>query len=441
MRKRARFARLAYVEPFVEGFAEGLTPRSGPVARGYRRPDGRFVPSIAGGSPAAGTIPATEHYRSDVSDPAAGAQAVPFARASYQYREKMRADAFTLTAAQQTPAAIPIIPGGFLRGVWLEVAVSVSGALGTAVLGSPTDFPYSLIASLTLEDVNGQAIVGPISGYEVYLANKYGGYFFAGDPTVNPAFTGTFASPYFILWVPLEVRSDAFGSLANTDARAQYRLTYTIDASSNILSTGTITTPLQFTVTSWVDYWAQVEKESMAGDPQEQTPPYVGSTQFWYRELPVVAAGAQTVKHNRVGNAIRTIIYELRNGVAAGGAQPANQRVTNYTDPVKLRLDNRYLFSESPNLRRRGLMGRQYDLSGPDGDPATIGTPAVGILETGTYVVPFSRGLDYHPSPADEGNWLDTNEAQFLQLEVTYTGTVASQTIVTNDVAPPAPRG
>src|ERR1700693_4396510 len=379
--------------------------------------------------------------------------AIAFVRASYQYREKMRQDAWTLSTSQQVATPLAIIPGGFLRGLWIEVANTAVGALGTAVLGQPSDWPFSLIASLTLEDVNGQAIVGPISGYSLYLLNKYGGYFYDGDPVTEPGFVGTFVNQYFVLWVPCEIRSDGLGPLANTDARAQYRLIYTIDSQTNLTSTGTITTQPQFTVTTWVDYWAQVEPQSQAGDPQEQVPPYLGTTQFAYREVPVVASGAQTIKHNRVGNSIRTIIYTPRAGNAQSASIPANVRAagagsisvgTPMTDPIKLRLDNRYLWSEGANLRRRGIMDRQYLITGADGDPAAIGAPAIGILETGIVVYPFSRDVGYHPGPGDEGNWLDTNEAQFLQLETTFTaGTngIASLEILTNDVAPAAPRG
>jgi hypothetical protein len=370
-------------------------------------------------------------------DDGGGGPGVPFVRASYQYREKIRTDTVVLSTSQQTLQPVPITPGGFLRGIWLELDNTVAGALGTAVLGTPTDFPYSMIASITLEDVNGQSIVGPISGYELYLANKYGGYFPDGDPTVQPGFVGTFVDQYFTLWLPCEIRSDGLGSLANTDARAQYRLVVTIDSQPNITSTGTITTQPTFTVQYWVDYWAQVEKTNMAGEPNEQKPPLLGTTQFWTREVPVVAAAAQTVKHNRVGNAIRNIIYVLRSGAAATGAVMANPRVTNYNDPIKLRLDNRYLLSESPFLRRRGIAARLYDLTGPDGDPATIGTPSDGILETGTLVYPQSGGMDYKPGPGDVGDWLDTNEASFLQFEDTLNATVATLTILTNDVAPP----
>lgn len=368
---------------------------------------------------------------------AKGGGLVPFVRASYQYREKIRTDSFTLSTSQQTAQPVPVTPGGFLRGIWLELDNTVNGALGTAVLGSPTDFPYNMIANIQLEDVNGQTIFGPCSGYELYLANKYGGYFPDGDPTVQPGFVGTFVDQYFCLWIPCEIRSDALGSLSNTDARAQYRLIYTIDASSNILSTGTVTTQPQFTVTTWVDYWAQVERSNMANEPNEQVPPLLGTTQFWSREVPPVVVGAQTVKHNRVGNAIRNVVYILRTGAAATGAQPANPRATNYGDPLKLRLDNRYLLSESPFLRRRAIMSRLYDLSGPDGDPATIGTPTDSILETGTLVYPQSGDLSYKPSAGDIGDWLDTNEASFLQFEDTLVTLAASLTILTNDVAPP----
>jgi hypothetical protein len=368
---------------------------------------------------------------------ASGGGLVPFVRASYQYREKIRTDTFTLSTSQQTAQPVPVTPGGFLRGIWLELDNTVNGALGTAVLGSPTDFPYNMIATIQLEDVNGQTIFGPCSGYELYLANKYGGYFPDGDPTVQPGFVGTFADQYLILWIPCEIRSDALGSLSNTDARAQYRLIYTIDSQPNITSTGTITTQPTFTVTTWVDYWAQVERSNMAGEANEQVPPLLGTTQFWSREVPPLVVGAQTVKHNRVGNAIRNIVYVLRTGAVATGAQPANPRATNFGDPVKLRLDNRYLLSESPFLRRRGIMSRLYDLTGPDGDPATIGTPTDSILETGTLVYPQSGDLSYKPSAGDIGDWLDTNEASFLQFEDTIVTLAASLTILTNDVAPP----
>ena len=148
-----------------------------------------------------------------------------------------------------------------------------------------------------------------------------------------------------------------------------------------------------------------------------------------------MATGAQTVKHNRVGNAIRLWLYELRDGVVASGTQPANRRINGYSDPVKIRLDNRYLLSESPNLRRK-IMAALYQLTGADGDPAVIGVPVNGFRDTGVIVYPQNLGIDYRPGAGDLGDWLETNEASFMQLEVTYTGTVATQTILTNDVAP-----
>src|ERR1700693_3292444 len=105
--------------------------------------------------------------------------AIAFVRASYQYREKMRQDAWTLSTSQQVATPLAIIPGRFRRARWIEVANPAVGAVGTAVLGQPSDWPFSLIASLTLEDVNGQAIVGPLSGYFLSLLHQYGRHFSA----------------------------------------------------------------------------------------------------------------------------------------------------------------------------------------------------------------------------------------------------------------------
>lgn len=362
---------------------------------------------------------------------------VSFDRASLRNREKMRTDTFTLSTSQQPATPIQIPPNGFLRGCWLEVS-GTGGSLSAsaAVIGSTYDFPFALIATISVEDQNGAPIFGPISGYEAYLTNVYGGYANVGDPATLPGFSGTFVTQYFILWIPLEVRSDGLGALANTDARAQYRLIYTLDSSSNILSTGSISTQPTVVITSWYEYWMQPPVDDLRGQSNKRTPPNEGTTQFWVREVPVIAASAQTVKHNRVGNQIRTIIYVVRNGVAASSTQPSNQRVSNMTDPIQIQLDNRFIVqSESPFLRRRRLMAEAFRLSQADGDPATIGTPTVSQLQTGLYVYWFSSNADYTAAPGDLGNWLDTNEAQLLQLRVTFTGTVATLTILTNDVA------
>src|SRR4051812_18132258 len=122
---------------------------------GYRR-NGRAIFPIAGGSPHAGVAVDSGPTAAEAGHHDGGGRRVPFPRASYWYREKMRVDTVQLSTSQQPQSAIPVTPGGFLRGIWLEVS-GTGGVLNTAVLGSPSDWPFNMISSITLEDVNGQA--------------------------------------------------------------------------------------------------------------------------------------------------------------------------------------------------------------------------------------------------------------------------------------------
>src|SRR6266542_1608553 len=358
---------------------------------------------------------------------------VPFVKASYQFAEKFFTDTVITSTSQQAQTPHNITPGGFLRGVFLEVS-GTGGVLGTAVVGS--DFPFSLIATITLEDINGAPIIGPLTGWELYALNKYAGLFYAGDPAILYNFRGTFAAPNFVIWLPAEIRSDGLGCLANTDARAQYRVNYTIDSTANFLSTGTVTTNVTLTVTGHVEYWAQPEATDLAGNPQDQVPPMLGSTMFAVHET--IASGlstgaAVTAKHNRVGNQIRNFLYIVRTGAVATGAEAPNPRADLFADPIRIRLDNRYLRSEAPNLRK-ARVARQLGMSGGNQTPGA----GVSVVDTGVYGYLFSDGLDYHPGPGDNGGWLPTTEATFLQCEVSITGAAGAAnniTVLTNDVA------
>src|SRR6202162_198107 len=77
--------------------------------------------------------------------------AIAFVRASSQYREKMSPDGWTLSPSQQVAPPLAIIPGGFLRGLWIEVANTAVGALGTAGLRPASDWAVLSLPSLTLE--------------------------------------------------------------------------------------------------------------------------------------------------------------------------------------------------------------------------------------------------------------------------------------------------
>src|SRR5262245_31782859 len=114
---------------------------------------------------------------------AAAVAAVPFVAAAHEHVEPAFTKSAQLTAATQQLDPIDIPSYGYIRHIFLEVT-SASGAIGTFVAGA--DYPWNIIQSLTLLDVNGAPICGPIDGYALLWANIAGGYAYRQDPRDSP---------------------------------------------------------------------------------------------------------------------------------------------------------------------------------------------------------------------------------------------------------------
>lgn len=372
---------------------------------GYDR-KGRPIYPIVGGAPGAAVATAPQQQQ----QPASGGVVNPFVKATHRKSEKFDSTTTTPTTTAVDVGPKSVIPGGFLRGITMQVSCS-GGALGGGTLNG--DYPFKLFKSITLEDVGGNPIAGPLTGYDLYLFNKYyNGSYFAGDPTILPGYVGT-VNAVFKLWIPCEIRSDGWGALGNTDARAQYRVKYTIDTLANIISGGAPTAPA-VVVDLFADTYGQPEPQNLAGVPNRLVPPGLGTTQFLHKETQNVSAAAQNIKHNIVGNLISGWIYVCRDS--------SGVRQNHLTDPIRIRLDTQYIIpSESP--AKRQMQGVQ-DLVDPN------------TAETGVYVYSRKRSLDGAAGPGDEGNYLETNESTFLQLEDTFGAGASTIDILTCDIAP-----
>src|SRR3954468_1972623 len=109
----------------------------------------------------------------DVVPPDAPAQAAPALRFTVASRAQRRfANTQTLsnlTANSFQPIQLPAT--GFNRKVSLFFTFTMTAASAGAVVAG--DGPFNLIANVTLTDATGQPIIQPISGYNLYLCNKY----------------------------------------------------------------------------------------------------------------------------------------------------------------------------------------------------------------------------------------------------------------------------
>jgi len=110
--------------------------------------------------------------------PVSGGTVVPFFYGTNQYVEKFAAQS-QLLAAAQVEAVFNVNPGGFMRGVRLEVR-STGGVIGTGVVAA--DGPWTALASATLENIDGSPIQYPMSVY-AHMIRQWFARPWHGDPS------------------------------------------------------------------------------------------------------------------------------------------------------------------------------------------------------------------------------------------------------------------
>jgi hypothetical protein len=344
------------------------------------------IPGIAH-SPVASPV---EHGGQGGAAPAGGGQ-VPFIVGSNLYRE-----APFLTIVQQLDAnghetVANVTPGGFLRGVVLQVS-SASGVIGAGVLAA--DAPWSVFSSISIEDISGGPILYPMNGFAGFIKQKYL-HPWEGDPSKRSDFSNT-VNPAFTLRLSIELR-DTLCILANTDARAQYRVRFTIAPSPQVFSTAPTTLPI-VTVKAYFSAFAQPDAHDLLGTPIEQVPEGLVASRFLMHEIPLLNVGANVIRHTLMGNEVRGIVWIVRNSLGA--------RI-NLTDanagPIDFRLDNRRLWKMNPSQLVEEMQWFYEQLAN-----------ATQTRETGVYVIPRFRD----PGRMVGEYWLQTVEQTLLQAEL-----------------------
>lgn len=338
---------------------------------------------------------------------------VPFMVGSNKYRELVFTDTFTL-GANAVEFVHNITPGGFLRGVRL-IVTSASGVIGTGVLAA--DGPFTLFSSISLENIDGSPIKYPMTGYSYFLENMYT-MPWLGDPRLrNGEFSNTI-NPSFTLFIKPEIRWTA-GVLANTDARAQYRIRYTANSLAGFLGTvGTATTPT-VTVRGILESWAQTDQTDLHGNPIASLPDGLSLGRILRQDIKTLnGAGADNqLQFSNTGNEYRCIIVVVRDSLGA--------RQDYLSDPIRFRVDDRSMWTMSP-AELFASMNDVYTSSG-------IGTM---VRPTGVYVIPRFR----NPGDLDGEFWMPTSNATYVVLQsATVTGGAnlpGTVQIITDEVVP-----
>lgn len=334
--------------------------------------------------------------------------ALPFVASAHEHTEP----AFTLTltpgAAVQNVNPIDIPASGYLRALWIQV-VGTGGAAGTA----SADFPWNLIQSIGLQEVNGSTIMNPMDGYALYVANVIGGYSFTNDPAQAPFHVGSTPNPVFFLRIPVEIAAkDGLGALANQNAAAQYKLSFALNTIAAAWTVAPTTAPT-LTIKGWLEAWTLPAPQDNRGRPQSQVPPLLGTGQYWSSTTRATIAGTNTLGITRVGNLIRAVCFIAR---SAAGARADNV----FPEPFRLNWDGNMMH----NVEQFYLQDMfRSKVNGPFTRPV------------GVFVLPYNHATTGRMGNEDPTLWLPTMDTTRLEIEGVSAAAGSIQMLV-NEVAP-----
>jgi hypothetical protein len=359
-----------------------------------------------------------------------GKQAVllrPFVAGTRRVDKSTYDESKVLTASTQDLRTYECDPNGFLRGAYLLVTcVTAGNAAGTTFAANG---PFNVIDTITFNDTNNKPLLGPMTGWDLYVAVKYGGYSFQDDAKLSPVYSvttgagATGGSFTFVLLVPVEiVAREGLGSLPNKSASSTFDISLRLSASTvpyGVAPTNPGTVRVRIQQYGWMDPNAT----DMKGNQVRQNPPGVQTTQYWSKQTYAFNAGAVSQRLQGIDSMLRNMVFILD---AAGSRTTGD---TDFPDVFTL------LYETSLPIQRikdiwRHMIGQQYAYNGA--------TPDVGgARDYGVYPESFCADFNGKPGWETRLNYLPVSSATTLNVSGTIGGAGAhTLTVLVNKIVP-----
>lgn len=347
----------------------------------------------------------------------------------------------TVTLSQSTQSLTPqyeVPSTGFLNDIYILIENTVTSSTATATSTSTgvgvlaADGPYNVIDTIIFTDTNNSEIIGPITGWDLYVIDKWGGYCFQDDPEANTdLFTSTTnatasssaaGSFSFMLRIPVElVPRDSLGSLPNKSASTPFKVKVTVASIATVYAnSATVGGSCRFRMTP-VSYWEPTATDG-SGNPVSNQPPGVNTTQYWNKTDYTVAAGSfSTLLTNSVGFPVRNLGFVLRDSNLS-----RSQGESDFPNPFKLQLQSNIIIDRLLKVWKKRIT--------EDFGYGAAGDAANG-KDNGLYWEPYNK--DFYPKPGWETRrgYLRTTDGMRLQAKGTIGGTgTHTLTVFTNYV-------
>jgi len=293
------------------------------------------------------------------------------------------------------------------------------------------DGPFSVLDTVQFSDTNNKPILGPFTGHDLYIINKYGGYGFNDDAKDNASVysvttgTGTSGGSFtFVVRVPIEiVHRDALGALLNKSASAVFKLDLTLARLADVYSDDPTTSA---TVRTRIQQygWMDSDLKDIKGNPSSPNPPALNTIQYWDKQSFTLNAGTIAQRMNTFSGLLRNLIFELSDANSSRTAGDAD-----FPDPFVLQVDKSIPINRL-RLIWRHMIGEYF------GYKAAVET--AGGRDYGTYPEPYNLDFGLKPGAENRFGYLAVTAATTLMLKGTIGGSGAHSLVALVNYVNPA---
>jgi hypothetical protein len=363
--------------------------------------------------------PASKNSKQQAAQQAQAAARRPFITGSRVIDKQTYDQTRTLTTSTQRLPTYELDTDGYTAGMYILVDCTTAG--NTAAVTFAADGPWNVIDTVTFSDTSNNPIVGPMSGHDLYVAVKYGGYSFVDDQRQSPIYSattgtgGTGGSFTFVLLLPIEiVHRDALGALLNKSASAVFKLDITLAANATVYGTAP-TTPGSVRVRIQQYGWMDPNATDLKGNPVAQNPPALNSVQYWDKQTYTLNAGSIAQRLQTFDGLVRNIIFQLRD--STGSRQQGD---ADFPDPFILQYETAQPIQRVRAIWRH-MIGQHYGY--------VNAVETAGGRDYGVYPEPYTRDFGLKPGAESRLGYLAVSAATALRVQGSIGGS-GSHTLV-----------
>jgi hypothetical protein len=331
-----------------------------------------------------------------------------------------------LTASTQDLRTYECDPNGFLGGAY--ILVQGTGGTSTAALSINQDAPFIVLDTITFNDTNNKPIVGPMTGYDLYIANKYGGYAYCDDAKESPVYatpvtasgngSGNFT---FVLRLPVEiVHRDGLGALPNKSSSATFDISIRLSALTTVLGAGQTGLTVRVRIQQYG--WMDPNAADLKGNPVNQNPPGVQTTQYWAKQTYTMASGAFNQRLQGIDSLVRNLVFILYDDASRTTGD------ADFADPFTFQYETSLPVQRIKDIWRH-MIGESFGYKNA--------VETAGGRDYGVYPLWYNQDFSHKPGWETRLGYLPVTSATTLNMSGTWGGSGTKVlTVLVNKVVP-----